>query len=102
MAFTPPAYPAVLTKANWDKNKGAVAKMAGATGVGDALAKLETAYKAVDWRKFQIASNKPNPFSLPKLEAMKKAAIAEMNGNAAKLRARCVRCPRCRQKAPET
>jgi hypothetical protein len=86
MAFTPPAYPAVLTKANWDKNKGVVAKMAGATGVGDALSKLETAYKAVDWKKFQIAANKPNPFSLPKLEAMKKAAIAEMTGNAAKLR----------------
>jgi len=87
MAFTPPAYPAVLTKANWDKNKGVVAKMAGATGVGDALAKLEAAYKAVDWKKFQIAANKPDPFSLPKLEAMKKAAIAQMNGNAAKLRA---------------
>lgn len=86
MAFTPPAYPAILTKANWDKNKGVVAKMAGATGVGDALSKLETAYKAVDWKKFQIAANKPNPFSLPKLEAMKKAAIAEMTGNAAKLR----------------
>ena len=86
MAFTPPAYPAVLTKTNWDKNKGVVAKMAGATGVGDALSKLETAYKAVDWKKFQIAANKPNPFSLPKLEAMKKAAIAEMTGNAAKLR----------------
>ena len=49
--------------------------------------KLEAAYKAVDWKKFEIAANKPNPFSLPKLEAMKKAAIAEMNGNAAKLRA---------------
>ena len=86
MAFKRPDYPAVLTKANWDKNKGVIAKMAGATGVGDALAKLEAAYKAVDWKKFEIAANKPNPFSLPKLEAMKKDALAEMNGNAAKLR----------------
>ncbi|MGZ5277474.1 MAG: hypothetical protein ACXWCU_16345 [Caldimonas sp.] len=86
MAFTRPAYPAILTKANWDKNKGVAAKMAGATGVGEALAKLETAYKTVDWKKFEIAANKPNPFSLPKLEAMKKLAIAEMSGNAAKLR----------------
>ena len=86
MAFKKPDYPAVLTKTNWDKNKGVIAKMAGATGVGDALSKLEAAYKAVDWKKFEIAANKPNPFSLPKLEAMKKAAIAEMNGNAAKLR----------------
>jgi hypothetical protein len=86
MAFKRPDYPSVLTKANWDKNKGVIAKMAGATGVGDALAKLEAAYKVVDWKKFEIAANKPNPFSLPKLEAMKKAAIGEMNGNAAKLR----------------
>ncbi len=86
MAFTRPAYPAVLTKSNWDKNKGIVAKMAGATGVGEALAKLESAFNAVDWKKFEIAANKPNPFSLPKLEAQKKLAIAEMNGNAAKLR----------------
>lgn len=87
MAFKRPDYPAVLTKANWDKNKGVIAKMAGATGVGDALSKLEAAYKAVDWKKFEIAANKPNPFSLPKLDAQKKAALAEMNGNAAKLRA---------------
>ena len=87
MGFKRPDYPAVLTKTNWDRNKGVIAKMAGATGVGDAPAKLESAYKPVDWKKFEIAANKPNPFSLPKLEAMKKAAIAEMNGNAAKLRA---------------
>jgi hypothetical protein len=86
MAFKRPDYPAILTKTNWDKNKGVVAKMAGATGVGDALSKLEAAYKAVDWKKFEIANNKPNPFSLPKLEAMKKAAMAEVSGNAAKLR----------------
>lgn len=72
MGFKRPDYPAVLAKTNWDKIKGVIAK---------------AAYKAVDWKKFEIAANKPNPFSLPKLEAMKKAAIAEMNGPAAKLRA---------------
>ena len=56
MAFKRPDYPAILTKTNWDKNKGVVAKMAGATGVGDALSKLEAAYKAVDWKKFEIAT----------------------------------------------
>ena len=61
MAFTPPAYPAVLTKANWDKNKGVVAKMAGATGVGDALSKLEAAYKAVDWKKFADRDQQAGP-----------------------------------------
>lgn len=86
MAFTRPTYPAVLTKSNWDKNKGLMAKMAGATGVGEALAKLEAAFKAVDWKKFEIVANKPNPFSLKVVEAQKKAAIAEMNGAAAKLR----------------
>ena len=86
MAFKRPVYPPILTKSNWDKNKGVVAKMAGATGVGEALAKLESTFKAVDWAKFEIVQNKPSPFSLVKLEAQKKAAIAEMNGNAAKLR----------------
>jgi hypothetical protein len=88
MAFKRPEYTAVLTKANWDKKKGVMAKMAGATGVGEALDKLDKAYKAVDWQKFEIAANKPDQknFTLAKLDAMKKAAIAEMNGNAAKLR----------------
>lgn len=89
MAYARPAYPAVLTKANWDKKKGTVAKMAGATGVGGALDALKKAYDAVDWKKFEIASNRPSQaeFSLAKMDQMKKAALDEMKGNGAKLRA---------------
>ncbi len=89
MAFTRPAYPAVLTKANWDKKKGTIAKMAGATGVGAALDALKKAYDAVAWDKIEISNNRPSQseFSLAKMEQMKKAALAEMNGSCAKLRA---------------
>jgi hypothetical protein len=88
MPFKRPELSVVLTKANWDKNKGVLAKMAGPTGVGEALDKLEKAYKAVDWQKFEIAANKlpEKEFTLKKLADMQKAAVAEMTGNAAKLR----------------
>jgi hypothetical protein len=39
----------LLTDAAWQKNKGAYAKMAGETGMGAALARMNSAYKAVDW-----------------------------------------------------
>lgn len=89
MPYTRPAYPAVLTKANWDKKKGTIAKMAGATGVGAALDALKKAYDAVAWDKFEISKNRPSQseFSLAKMEQMKKAALAEMGGAGAKLRA---------------
>jgi hypothetical protein len=41
MAFEKPGVPAVPTARNWDKNKGVIVKMAGATGMGKALDKLE-------------------------------------------------------------
>jgi hypothetical protein len=86
MAYQKPDYPAVLTKANWDKNKGLLAKMAGFTGMGDSLTKLKAAYDKVKWDNFEIVLHKPNPFTLAKLETAQKAAVAEMNGNAAALR----------------
>jgi len=39
----------LLTDVAWQKNKGAYAKMAGETGMGAALARMNSAYKAVDW-----------------------------------------------------
>ena len=46
-----PAYPETLTKASWDKAKGAIAKMKGETGIGGALDGLYNVYKAVPWQK---------------------------------------------------
>lgn len=51
MSITPNtvAYPSNLTPAFWDKNKGTVAKMAGETGIGAALAKLQATHARIDW-----------------------------------------------------
>ena len=59
--------------------------MAGATGVGE-RSPSSSGLQGGRLEEVRIAANKPNPFSLPKLEAMKKAAIDEVNSNAAKLR----------------
>lgn len=45
-------YPAVLTNKDWQKKKGPFAKMAGKTGVGEALQACEKAWGAVDWSVF--------------------------------------------------
>jgi hypothetical protein len=49
MAFV--TYPAILTNKDWQKNKGAIAKFAGKTGLGPELDKLEVAFKKVDQGK---------------------------------------------------
>lgn len=43
--------PIILTDANWQKEKGAIAKLAGETGIGSALKELDKRHKAVDWTK---------------------------------------------------
>jgi len=55
-----PVYPKELTDAAWQKQKGLIAKAAGETGVGAALKKAETLYKAIKWERF-------DPFMGPKL-----------------------------------
>jgi len=51
-----PTIPAILTKADWDKNKGIIAKIGvGETGIGAAMEKVRAAYEAVDWRKFDAS-----------------------------------------------
>ena len=44
MAATFPALPVKLTKTDWDKNKGAVAKLAGETGMGAQMDKVKKAW----------------------------------------------------------
>jgi hypothetical protein len=48
-------YPQELLAANWDKNKGTLAKMAGETGIGAALTKLKALHAAIDWT--QLTAN---------------------------------------------
>src|SRR5665213_2142073 len=48
-----PTIPAILTDANWQKEKGVVAKLVKReTGIGELMKQLATAYGTVDWTKF--------------------------------------------------
>jgi hypothetical protein len=47
-----PVYPAILTKFDWDKNKGTIGKTANELGIGRAVADAEAAFKAIDWTPF--------------------------------------------------
>ncbi|MDF9832751.1 hypothetical protein M2103_000965 [Ereboglobus sp. PH5-5] len=49
---SPILIPKTLTKSNWDKNKGLMAKLQGATGIGPAMEKLDSAHTAIDWSVF--------------------------------------------------
>jgi hypothetical protein len=52
--FTQPALPVLLTRKEWDKKKGVIAKMAGQTGIGAQCDKVATAYRAVKWDRFDL------------------------------------------------
>jgi len=45
-------YPRILTQDDWQKKKGTIAKMAGKTGVGEAMAALQKAYEKTNWKIF--------------------------------------------------
>jgi hypothetical protein len=80
MTYTPLTYPATLTKAHWDKKKGLIGKAAGETGVGDAAAKAETAFKAIKWDSFDIIKHSPtasNAETLKHVVALKDAVVGE-------------------------
>ena len=43
------AYPTILTKADWDKNKGAIGKHPNELGIGLAVTAAEGNCKNIDW-----------------------------------------------------
>jgi hypothetical protein len=52
--------PVILTKADWDKQKGVIAKIGvGETGIGAQMDKVKAVYGAVDWTKFNAANRHP-------------------------------------------
>src|SRR5579864_3879584 len=83
MANPPPPYPNELTKAYWDKKKGVLAKMAGATGVGQAAQTAQDAYDKIVWKVFDDATQPPPPSArrdpqhFPKCEAAIKKELAD-------------------------
>jgi hypothetical protein len=47
-----PEIPNILTPADWNKQKGIIAKMAGETGLGAQMTKLQSTFNAVNWERF--------------------------------------------------
>lgn len=84
--WTRPEYPASLTKATWDKKKSILAKIGGATGIGDELTKLKRLYDAVDWDKIEIGKHLPkgNDFNKKDWEGQRDDALKEVAGNLTK------------------
>lgn len=83
MPYTRPEYPQILKKADWDSKKGAIAKIAGKTGVGEAAAECERRYAAVQWQKLELAKNAPGVNSFTKADWDRRLADAknEVTGN---------------------
>ena len=50
-------YPRILTKFDWDANKGLIAKMHGETGLGAACETAERKYSLINWRIFDASSS---------------------------------------------
>jgi hypothetical protein len=57
-----PMYPTVLTNANWQSNKGKIAKLLkGKTGIGAELVALQRKYNAIKWQLFDPKVGGPLP-----------------------------------------
>jgi DNA repair exonuclease SbcCD ATPase subunit len=70
-----PVWPAILTNADWQKKKGVIAKIAGKTGVGEAMTSAEKAFKKIDWNKMDARNILPINRDPDKIKAAKAEAI---------------------------
>jgi hypothetical protein len=71
-----PTWPPVLTNKDWQKKKGAFARMTGKTGIGEQMTKAERVFAKIDWKKFDAREILPQDRDIDKLEAAKKQALA--------------------------
>ncbi len=70
-------YPSSLTPAYWEKHKGAVAKMAGKTGVTEALKALAKKYEDVKWHVVDPTTGISRAKTAEELNKFKKSAEEE-------------------------
>jgi hypothetical protein len=91
MAYEKPALAVVLQKANWEGHAAQLGAEPDFVALGEALARIEAAYAAVAWEKLEFFQRRPSGEALSPtaLDALVKAAVAEMKGGAAKLRSEC-------------
>lgn len=94
--FVIPTIPPILTKKDWDKKKGLVAKAAGKTGIGDECALLAGAWQKVKWdvldlperRRVVLKNWRDDSFTKDNWNRLLKVAVAEVNGNVTRLATR--------------
>jgi hypothetical protein len=85
--------PTILTDADWQKKKGAIAKMAGETGLGAAMKALAVEWKKVDWAEldpddaWMKSGLKKNPANYDKLFQAAKSEHSKVEGVRVKVKA---------------
>jgi hypothetical protein len=74
-----PTWPEILTNTDWQKKKGAISKIGGKTGVGEAMTASQNAFKGIDWSLFDAATALPMPKDRDpdKIVAAKAACVQE-------------------------
>ena len=77
MATTKPTIPVILTDANWQKQKGILAKAHGETGIGELMKKLAAAFNNVDWPLFDTSSISPADLTPEKIRKLGEQAFKE-------------------------
>lgn len=80
--FPRPDYPKILTKKDWDKNKGVIAKMHGETGIGEKMLECVQAYADVDWDKLNLFAKRMDwkTVTVKAWKGFVSDAAKEMNG----------------------
>jgi len=60
-----PQWPAILTNASWQKEKGKVSKLAGKTGVGEAMNAAQADFLKIDWNTIAAEDITPKDRTCP-------------------------------------
>ena len=72
-------WPDTLTNANWQKKKGALAKMAGTTDIGATMTAAKAEFDKIDWTKLEAAQMPTaDRKSVDKIKQAKAAAMAHV------------------------
>ena len=69
-----PTWPAILTDGNWQKNKGAISKLVGKTGVGEAMTAAKSLFDKIEFTKMFASDIKSTERDATNITARKKQA----------------------------
>ena len=69
-----PKWPAILMNADWQKKKGAISKMLGKTGVGEAMNAAKALFDKIEWEKMDALSILPGDRDIPIIRERQKGA----------------------------